>query len=259
MSVKFRVKSDFTPRGDQPEAIATLAKNIKNGKRFQTLLGATGTGKSLDFNEILLIYDSINKTIQKVKIGEFVENHLNNPINTEGTEFQDIQGYKVLSFNESKNLIEKKNMIQISKHKEQIIYRIYLDDGSSIKVTSDHNCFKFEECNLKLCSTEDLKIGDYLPCSNVIPSTKRNLEFINLLNYNKGVKLNIKKLLINHQEHETIIKEVLKEEHNAYNWKYDQIIANTKERGVGISTLNNLMNHEFNFQGKSKFTSPTKN
>ena len=53
MSVKFRVKSDFTPRGDQPEAIATLAKNIKNGKRFQTLLGATGTGKTFTIANII--------------------------------------------------------------------------------------------------------------------------------------------------------------------------------------------------------------
>jgi excinuclease ABC subunit B len=53
MSVKFRVKSDFTPRGDQPEAIATLAKNINNGKRFQTLLGATGTGKTFTIANII--------------------------------------------------------------------------------------------------------------------------------------------------------------------------------------------------------------
>jgi len=53
MSVKFKVKSDFTPRGDQPEAIKRLAKNIKNGKRFQTLLGATGTGKTFTIANII--------------------------------------------------------------------------------------------------------------------------------------------------------------------------------------------------------------
>ncbi len=53
MSVKFKVKSDFTPRGDQPEAIKRLAKNIKNGKKFQTLLGATGTGKTFTIANII--------------------------------------------------------------------------------------------------------------------------------------------------------------------------------------------------------------
>ena len=42
----FRVVSDFSPAGDQPEAIAALSKNILAGERFQTLLGITGSGKS---------------------------------------------------------------------------------------------------------------------------------------------------------------------------------------------------------------------
>ena len=42
----FRVVSDFSPAGDQPEAIAALSASIIEGERFQTLLGITGSGKS---------------------------------------------------------------------------------------------------------------------------------------------------------------------------------------------------------------------
>jgi len=42
----FRVHSDFRPAGDQPEAIARLAEGVRQGNRFQTLLGITGSGKS---------------------------------------------------------------------------------------------------------------------------------------------------------------------------------------------------------------------
>ncbi|MBW3615701.1 MAG: DEAD/DEAH box helicase family protein, partial [Actinobacteria bacterium] len=42
----FEVVSDFQPAGDQPAAIAALAKGIERGDRFQTLLGITGSGKS---------------------------------------------------------------------------------------------------------------------------------------------------------------------------------------------------------------------
>ena len=42
----FRVVSDFLPAGDQPAAIAALAKGVNAGDRFQTLLGITGSGKS---------------------------------------------------------------------------------------------------------------------------------------------------------------------------------------------------------------------
>ncbi len=43
---RFEVVSEFRPAGDQPAAIAALAKGINRGDRFQTLLGITGSGKS---------------------------------------------------------------------------------------------------------------------------------------------------------------------------------------------------------------------
>ena len=42
----FKIHSEFSPAGDQPKAIATLAEGIKRGDKFQTLLGITGSGKS---------------------------------------------------------------------------------------------------------------------------------------------------------------------------------------------------------------------
>ncbi|WP_250280267.1 DEAD/DEAH box helicase family protein, partial [Frankia sp. Cppng1_Ct_nod] len=42
----FRVVSDFEPSGDQPAAIAELARRIRGGEKDVVLLGATGTGKS---------------------------------------------------------------------------------------------------------------------------------------------------------------------------------------------------------------------
>ncbi|HEV3129627.1 MAG TPA: excinuclease ABC subunit UvrB, partial [Solirubrobacteraceae bacterium] len=44
---KFQLDSAFTPTADQPEAIARLAESVEGGERFLTLLGATGTGKTM--------------------------------------------------------------------------------------------------------------------------------------------------------------------------------------------------------------------
>ena len=44
--VPFKVVADFKPAGDQPQAIRKLSEGIVEGKRFQTLLGITGSGKS---------------------------------------------------------------------------------------------------------------------------------------------------------------------------------------------------------------------
>ena len=43
----FQLDSAFTPTADQPRAIEALAEGIERGERFQTLLGATGTGKTM--------------------------------------------------------------------------------------------------------------------------------------------------------------------------------------------------------------------
>ena len=47
------VKSEFKPSGDQPTAIASLVDGLESGLRFQTLLGATGTGKTYSVAKII--------------------------------------------------------------------------------------------------------------------------------------------------------------------------------------------------------------
>ncbi|MEE9377007.1 MAG: excinuclease ABC subunit UvrB [Candidatus Lokiarchaeia archaeon] len=53
MNVSFKIHSDFKPMGDQPSAIQALKTGIKDRKRFQTLLGATGTGKTFTIANII--------------------------------------------------------------------------------------------------------------------------------------------------------------------------------------------------------------
>lgn len=42
----FKLHSDYKPTGDQPQAIEYLSKGIQEGKKFQTLLGVTGSRKN---------------------------------------------------------------------------------------------------------------------------------------------------------------------------------------------------------------------
>ena len=43
----FKLHSDYKPTGDQPKAIEYLSKGIQEGKKFQTLLGVTGSRQNL--------------------------------------------------------------------------------------------------------------------------------------------------------------------------------------------------------------------
>ena len=50
---KFVLRSEYKPTGDQPEAIDALVKGIEEGKRMQTLLGVTGSGKTFTMANVI--------------------------------------------------------------------------------------------------------------------------------------------------------------------------------------------------------------
>ncbi|WP_019038828.1 excinuclease ABC subunit UvrB [Psychroflexus tropicus] len=51
--MKFKLKSDFEPTGDQPQAIEKLVQGIHNNDRYQTLLGVTGSGKTFTMANVV--------------------------------------------------------------------------------------------------------------------------------------------------------------------------------------------------------------
>lgn len=51
--MKFKVKSDFSPTGDQPQAIADLTRGILAAEKYQTLLGVTGSGKTFTVANVI--------------------------------------------------------------------------------------------------------------------------------------------------------------------------------------------------------------
>jgi excinuclease ABC subunit B len=50
---QFSIQAPFEPKGDQPQAIAQLTTSLESGNRFQTLLGATGTGKTFTIAQVI--------------------------------------------------------------------------------------------------------------------------------------------------------------------------------------------------------------
>ncbi|MBN2364987.1 MAG: excinuclease ABC subunit UvrB [Calditrichaeota bacterium] len=74
---QFKLISKYKPTGDQPEAIRALIKNINRGKKFQTLLGVTGSGKTFTMANVIekmnrpTLIISHNKTLAAQLYGEF--------------------------------------------------------------------------------------------------------------------------------------------------------------------------------------------
>ncbi|HEY3258039.1 MAG TPA: DEAD/DEAH box helicase family protein, partial [Gemmatimonadaceae bacterium] len=51
--VEFDLRAPFQPAGDQPHAIAELTRGLDRGDRFQTLLGVTGSGKTMTVANVI--------------------------------------------------------------------------------------------------------------------------------------------------------------------------------------------------------------
>ena len=77
--VPFKLNSEFEPQGDQPQAIQKIVDGVNEGKRHQTLLGATGTGKTFTMSNVIkevgkpTLIIAHNKTLAGQLYSEFKE------------------------------------------------------------------------------------------------------------------------------------------------------------------------------------------
>lgn len=75
--MNFEIVSDYIPSGDQPEAIEQLVEGINDGRKYQTLLGVTGSGKTFTIANMIekiqrpMLVLSHNKTLAAQLYGEF--------------------------------------------------------------------------------------------------------------------------------------------------------------------------------------------
>ncbi|MCT6925649.1 excinuclease ABC subunit UvrB [Metasolibacillus sp.] len=86
MTETFDLQSAYQPNGDQPNAIKELVKGVQDGKRHQTLLGATGTGKTFTISNVIqqvnkpTLVMAHNKTLAGQLYSEFKEFFPNNAV-----------------------------------------------------------------------------------------------------------------------------------------------------------------------------------
>lgn len=82
----FEIQSEFQPQGDQPTAIDALVEGLRQGKKHQTLLGATGTGKTFTIAQTIAkvnrptLVIAHNKTLAAQLASEFKEFFPNNSV-----------------------------------------------------------------------------------------------------------------------------------------------------------------------------------
>ncbi|MDQ1164758.1 excinuclease ABC subunit UvrB [Flavobacterium sp. SORGH_AS_0622] len=84
--MKFQVSSEYSPKGDQPQAIQKLAQGVIDGEKYQTLLGVTGSGKTFTVANVIeevqrpTLVLAHNKTLAAQLYSEFKQFFPNNAV-----------------------------------------------------------------------------------------------------------------------------------------------------------------------------------
>lgn len=179
--MKFTLKSDFQPSGDQPEAIKSLGGGIKSGARDQVLLGVTGSGKSLPFDE--LIYIQSDQEAKLAPIGTIIDQLMENNEYVLNQDIDILQAdklpntYSTISLDTKTGQIEKKPITQFTRHTSPVfLYKVITACGKSITTTGDHNFWVMRRGKLVLTTPKDLKNSDYLPIPRIINDENKLLE-----------------------------------------------------------------------------------
>ena len=186
-SKPFVLKADYEPAGDQPQAIEKLVEGIRDGFRHQTLLGVTGSGKSIGYNDPLYLVENVGgrSRTRIVLAGPFIDGliesvpFLNGDSETE--RFGCAQGaYFTHAFDPATGIASRTAVGAFLRHKApDKMYRLTTQCGRAVTLTGDHNLWVLREGAMTLIRTEEVLETDQIPTPDSI-SSEEDLHLLDL-------------------------------------------------------------------------------
>ncbi len=176
-----KIESEFTPKGDQPTAIKQLLEGLEDGYRFQTLLGATGTGKSVAWDEPVTVHLGEDQYYRGA-IGQLLDQALGQQQTEEHLELPPPGTWRVLAWNSEDGTIDWQAIMALSRHRSpDTMYKLQTTCGRSVTVTGDHSVWVLRAGQLRLLPGDQVKEGDAMPVPRHIPEPKQPLGHLNIL------------------------------------------------------------------------------
>ena len=177
----FKVISNYTPSGDQPDAICKLAEGIRRGDRFQTLLGATGTGKSVAWDEPVTVHLGADE-YYRGPIGKLADRLLGQCQPVETLEIAPPKSWRVLAWDAETGQVQWQRISGVSRHRSpEQMYRLTSACGRDVTVTGDHSVWVLRGGQLHLLPGSQVQPGDALPVPTEIPEPAEPILHLNLL------------------------------------------------------------------------------
>jgi excinuclease ABC B subunit len=196
----FKVEAGFEPSGDQPQAINKLVEGLNDGFAHQTLLGVTGSGKSVGYDEPLLVAEIESGEIRTrlVKAGPFIDEVMesgglqsNSGDDTEKFVAAD-RAFLTAAYDPRRGTTAWYPVAALLRHRAPPqMYRLTTRCGREIDVTGDHNFWVLRDGTPRLIKTQDALPSDYLPVPDIVTDLHENLTSIDILPHLAETKLSV--------------------------------------------------------------------
>ena len=178
---RFEIVSKFKPSGDQPTAIAGLVEGLKKGEKVETLLGATGTGKSVAWSEPVTV-DLGEGNLYRGPIGKLLDSVFGDEQAAETAAALPPGDWKIFAWDEKTGRTEWRNVTALTRHDApEQMFTLRTACGRSVEVTGDHSVWALREGTLQLLPGSEVRAGDALPIPARVPEPGQPLKRLNLL------------------------------------------------------------------------------
>lgn len=178
---EFKLISDYFPGGDQPQAIDKLAQGIVEGKKFQNLLGATATGKSVAWDEPVTVHLGADR-YYRGPVGKLLDQAMGVEQADDSVEMAPPADWRIFAWDATTGRADWQPISALSRHASpEQMYRLQTACGREVVVTGDHSVWALRDGQLHLLPGDALRAGDALPVPLHIPEPAQPLHSLNLL------------------------------------------------------------------------------
>jgi hypothetical protein len=196
----FKLEADYAPAGDQPQAIEKLVEGLTEGLAHQTLLGVTGSGKSVGYDDPLLIAKCLAGEIHMrlVRAGPFIDDLMRSRglQRVDGAETEQFalaeHAYLAPAYNPSNGETAWYPVAALLRHRApERMFRVSTTCGRSISVTADHNFWVLRDGRPTQVKTEDIRSRDLLPVPEAVSALSEGLRELDILPYLADTQLSV--------------------------------------------------------------------
>src|SRR6185437_3433666 len=198
----FKLEATYKPAGDQPQAIEKLVEGLNEGLAHQTLLGVTGSGKSVGHSDPLMIAEVLpggEVRTRLVKAGPFIDSLIDSHGLAPSDQHHETERYTCADrafLTPAYDSLHGKTawypVAALLRHRApERMFRLVTKCGRAVEATGDHNFWVLRQGVLTLIKTEDARATDFLPVPDIVTPISRGLETLDVISYLADTDLSV--------------------------------------------------------------------